>query len=155
MTRAADDTGGKHWADHLPFLLMSYRATTHRVTQMTPAQLLYGRELRLPAQLGEDAPPPSTLEAEDDMPEAVRTYALEMHRRLAYAWHAAHYHTREQQEETVAETTGHALRGTRDYEVGDQVARRLYRQATSWNTSMPDPTEWRQSWAMDVIDSET
>ena len=126
MTRAADDTGGKHWADHLPFLLMSYRATTHRVTQMTPAQLLYGRELRLPAQLGEDAPPPSTLEAEDDMPEAVRTYALEMHRRLAYAWHAAHYHTREQQEETVAETTGHALRGTRDYEVGDQVARRLY-----------------------------
>ena len=46
MTRAANE-GGKHWVDHLPFVLLSYRATPHRVTKASPAALLYGRELRL------------------------------------------------------------------------------------------------------------
>ena len=51
----ATDEGGAHWADHLPFLLMSYRATPHRVTRKSPAEILYGRELRLPAQLADPA----------------------------------------------------------------------------------------------------
>mmetsp|Transcript_31110 Transcript_31110/g.53228 ORF Transcript_31110/g.53228 Transcript_31110/m.53228 type:complete len:231 (-) Transcript_31110:671-1363(-) len=51
MARATDE-GGKYWLDHLPFLLMSYRATPNRVTKASPAVILYGREMRLPAQLG-------------------------------------------------------------------------------------------------------
>ena len=36
MARSADE-GGAHWVDHLPFLLMSYRATPHRVTSHSPS----------------------------------------------------------------------------------------------------------------------
>ena len=50
MTRAANEGGG-HWVDHLPFLLMSYRATPHRITKLSPSMMIYGSELRLPAQL--------------------------------------------------------------------------------------------------------
>jgi hypothetical protein len=49
MARAANE-GGEFWYDHLPFLLFSYHATPHRITGMSPAMLLYGRSLRLPAQ---------------------------------------------------------------------------------------------------------
>jgi hypothetical protein len=50
MVRTSNEEGG-HWVDHLPFLLMAMRATVGRVTKMSPATLLYGRELRPPAQL--------------------------------------------------------------------------------------------------------
>eukprot|EP00966_Prymnesium_polylepis_P039009 905421-Prymnesium_polylepis.1 len=38
MVRTANE-GGSHWADYLPFLLMSYRTTPHRVTHASPAML--------------------------------------------------------------------------------------------------------------------
>ena len=57
MARATDE-GGRHWSDHLPFLLMSYRASPNRLIGQSPALLLYGRELRLPSQLASDQPPP-------------------------------------------------------------------------------------------------
>ena len=52
MARATDEGGG-HWVDHLPFFLMSMRASANRITHLSPAALLYGREFRLPAQLAE------------------------------------------------------------------------------------------------------
>ena len=36
----------------LPFCLFAYRSTPHRVTNESPAYLLYGRELRGPHHVG-------------------------------------------------------------------------------------------------------
>ena len=64
MMRATNE-GGRNWKDHLPWILMAYRATPHRVTRETPSMILYGKEMRLPAQLGTEEPPPSTLLSAD------------------------------------------------------------------------------------------
>ena len=133
MARASNE-GGSHWVDHLPFLLMSYRATPNRVTQSSPSMLLYGREIRLPAQLQGTTADASDLTGESlDDPTALtedghREYAQRLHDRLVYAWRAAHDHTRSQQGETVSSTVSDAAPPV-TFAVGDRVARRLYDSA--------------------------
>ena len=39
------------WDEHLPYLLMAYRASQHGSTAWSPALLMYGRELRSPVDL--------------------------------------------------------------------------------------------------------
>ena len=41
----------KDWDLHLPLLLMSYRSAVHETTKLTPAMLMFGRELRVPIDL--------------------------------------------------------------------------------------------------------
>ena len=41
----------KDWDLHLPLLLMSYRSVVHEMTKLTPAMLMFGRELRVPLGL--------------------------------------------------------------------------------------------------------
>ena len=41
----------KDWDLHLPLLLMSYRSAVHETTKLTPAMLMFGRELRVPLDL--------------------------------------------------------------------------------------------------------
>ena len=129
MARASNE-GGANWKDHLPFLLMAYRATPHRVTRESPAMILFGRELRLPAQVGQPEPPPSTL-LHDGTTKDVREYATRLHNRMVYAWRAAYEASREAQGGQVSDTTAHALRGHRIYQVNDRVARRLYGAANA------------------------
>ncbi len=71
--------------------MMSYRATAHRVTRRSPAALLYGRELRLPAQLGDPRAMTSTVVAtgQPEQTEAIQGYSDRLHDRMAYAWAAA------------------------------------------------------------------
>ena len=90
----AADEGGSYWPDHLPFLLFSYRATPHRVTDQSPASVLYGRELRLPLALES----PESLPPVADLPEAIRTYAQRQHLLLTAAWQCAGDATRVEQE---------------------------------------------------------
>ena len=52
MARVSDEDGA-HGADHLPLLLMSMQATACRVAPKSPAAVLFGWELRLPAQLAD------------------------------------------------------------------------------------------------------
>ena len=133
MTRAANE-GGSHWRDHLPFLLLSYRATPHRVTRLSPAMILYGRELRLPAQLDVAEPDQSSGRDTDDavdltpQPTDVHSYAHRLHSQLVYAWRHAYDATRSAQGSTVADTV---LRSAAppQFAVGDRVARRLYDHA--------------------------
>ena len=126
MARATDE-GGHHWVDHLPFLLMSHRATPHRITGLSPAMLLYGRELRLPAQLGDaSAAPSDDYVLEPGVSASELDYATRLHYRLAYAWQAAYDATRESQGSVVADTVQKSSHSTRQYEVNDRVARKLY-----------------------------
>ena len=123
MTRAANEGGG-HWVDHLPFLLMSYRATPHRVTKLSPSMMLYGRELRLPAQLQVPlADADSSLNGSD-----VATYARRLHEQLIFAWRAARDHVLHSQAEAVSDTVRTAAEPIK-YQPGDRVARRLYDSA--------------------------
>ena len=135
MARASDE-GGRYWADHLPFLLLSYRSTPHRVTSESPAALLYGRELRLPPEMvagsepdGIAASAASGSKSSKDAREAIRAYALRLHLRLAYAWQAARDATLDGQSRTIQDAElrtkgGHAIPNT--YVVGDRVVRYLH-----------------------------
>ena len=137
MVRASNEGGG-NWRDHLPFLLMAYRATPHRVTRESPAMILFGRELRLPAQVGQYDPPPSTL-LHQGVSKEVREYATRLHNRMVYAWRAAYEASREAQGSQVSDTTAHALRGHRVYKVNDRVARRLYGAANALSYKYAGP----------------
>jgi hypothetical protein len=153
MTRAADD-GGSHWVDHLPFLLMSYRATPHRVTEASPAFLLYGRELRLPAQIHnlvdptpDDSPANASTRLSaspsEDAPSAdpdgdALAYGRRLHRMLVFAWRAARDATRNAQGATVADTVRTAAKPPQ-YQVGDRVARRLHDSANKLEYTYAGP----------------
>lgn len=110
MVRASDGGDGDHWREHLPFVLMAYRATPHRITRESPAMTLFGRELKTPAQIASPDPPPSTLLHQGSTQE-IREYATKLHNRMVYAWKAAYEASREAQGLTVSNTTAHALRG--------------------------------------------
>jgi hypothetical protein len=49
----------RDWDARLPVFLLAYRASTHDTTRLTPANLVFGRELRLPGDLLFGAPPDS------------------------------------------------------------------------------------------------
>ena len=138
MARASDE-GGAHWVDHLPFLLLSYRASPNRVTKASPAMLVYGRELRLPAQLqGTDADSSDPLESADVPPHALDLttqqeteatdahfqYGCLLHNRLVYAWQAARDLTLAHQGASIADTVQRASPPL-VFQVNDRVARRL------------------------------
>ena len=122
MTRASDE-GGLFWVDHLPFLLMSYRATPHRVTRMSPAELLYGRQFRTPCQMADD-PLPIDPHAASDFPEHIRAYASKLHARLTLAWQSAREASEIEQEKTVREMSASAA-PHHQYQVNDRVCRLL------------------------------
>ena len=119
MARTSDE-GGQFWVDHLPFLLMSTRASVSASTGVSPAALLYGRELRLPAQIGEPMPPAT--ESQFKLPSHL--YALRLHNRLTYAWLAANAATREAQERAKSDTE-QTSDVKLEFKVDDEVCRRL------------------------------
>jgi hypothetical protein len=41
----------RDWDERLPLFFLAYRASTHDTTGLTPARLVFGRELRLPCYL--------------------------------------------------------------------------------------------------------
>ena len=51
MLRSVVGSNPKDWEDHLPYVLMAYRATIHEGTKCSPNLLLFGEENRLPVDL--------------------------------------------------------------------------------------------------------
>ena len=47
----------ENWDKHLPLLLLAYRSAEHETTGYTPAQLMIGRDIRLPIDLMMERPP--------------------------------------------------------------------------------------------------
>jgi len=103
LARATNE-GGDYWADHLPFLLMSMRASPNRLTSQSPASLLYGRELRLPSQIGDPRAVAEVITL-DELPASIQEYAKLLHNRLLTSWTAARDATLESQSDAVADTT--------------------------------------------------
>jgi hypothetical protein len=125
MVRASNE-GGSHWVDHLPFLLMSMRATGGRVTKQSPAALLYGRELRLPAQLI-DPRVPAAVEFDcsvADVPKSYQQYVEKLNSHLRLAWNLALEATQDAQDESALNS---ARKANTDitFKVGDRVCRRI------------------------------
>jgi hypothetical protein len=61
----------KDWDARLPIFLLAYRASTHDTTGLTPANLMFGRELRLPGDLLLGAPPDKELPTMDHAADLV------------------------------------------------------------------------------------
>ncbi|GFT37354.1 retrovirus-related Pol polyprotein from transposon 412 [Trichonephila clavipes] len=53
------------WDKKLPFFLLAYRSTVHETTGYSPSQMLFGRDLRLPAYLLFSRPPDAPLAPEE------------------------------------------------------------------------------------------
>jgi len=73
LARATNESDD-HRFDHLPFLLMSMRASPNRLTSQSPASLLYGCELRLPSQIG-DPRAVADVTTPDDLLASIQKYA--------------------------------------------------------------------------------
>ncbi|GFV40826.1 retrovirus-related Pol polyprotein from transposon 412 [Trichonephila clavipes] len=53
------------WDKKLPFFLLAYRSAVHETTGYSPSQMLFGRDLRLPADVLFSRPPDAPLEPEE------------------------------------------------------------------------------------------
>jgi hypothetical protein len=51
------DENRTNWDDHLPYLMMAYRATVHESTKCTPNLIMLGREIILPIDVMAGSPP--------------------------------------------------------------------------------------------------
>ena len=122
MCRAANE-GGHLWDEHLPFLLFSYRAAPHRVTGYAPAEILYGRELRLPAQLVDHLPYEKEVNA-----GSVANYARTLLRRIRAAWDEVILVSRDAQAANEELTLMDRVRPHLKFEVDDKVLRRLFQR---------------------------
>ena len=96
MVRASTEEATS-WDELLPFCLFAYRSTPHRVTNESPAYLLYGRELRGPHHVGLlDATPPTP--EVNRLEKDGRLYYERYVARMRVAWNLAYHSTRRQQD---------------------------------------------------------
>ncbi|GFX09382.1 retrovirus-related Pol polyprotein from transposon 412 [Trichonephila clavipes] len=66
------------WDRKLPFFLLAYRSAVHETTGYSPSQMLFGRDLRLPADLLFSRPPDAPLAPEEYI-EKLQVRMEEMH----------------------------------------------------------------------------
>ncbi|GFV42881.1 retrovirus-related Pol polyprotein from transposon 412 [Trichonephila clavipes] len=66
------------WDKKLNFFLLAYRSTVHETTGYSPSQMLFGRDLRLPADLLFSRPPDAPLVPEEYI-EKLQARMEEMH----------------------------------------------------------------------------
>ncbi|GFY31201.1 retrovirus-related Pol polyprotein from transposon 412 [Trichonephila clavipes] len=68
----------QNWDKKLPFSLLAYRSAVHETTSYFPSQMLFGRDLRLPADLLFSRPPDAPLAPEEYI-EKLQARMEEMH----------------------------------------------------------------------------
>ncbi|GFW23154.1 retrovirus-related Pol polyprotein from transposon 412 [Trichonephila clavipes] len=71
-------TNQQVWDKKLPFFLLAYRSAVHETTGYSPYQVLFGRDLRLPADLLFSRPPDAPLASEEYI-EKLQARMEEMH----------------------------------------------------------------------------
>ena len=80
MLRRAVQRRPYDWESLLAQVLQSYRSTVSEATDFTPFRLAFGREIRLPIDLGSPLPEP---------PRDVRTFATELAVNLEWSYRVA------------------------------------------------------------------
>ena len=70
----------RDWPSWIPLILLAYRTAPHTRTRITPAEMLYGRMLSLPADLAREPPPgPHLYLHERDYPMWLRVIMRRIH----------------------------------------------------------------------------
>ncbi|GFT33076.1 retrovirus-related Pol polyprotein from transposon 412 [Trichonephila clavipes] len=99
------------WDKKLPFFLLAYRSAVHETTGYSPSQMLFGRDLRLPADLLLSRPP--------DAPLVTEEYVEKLQARMEEIYHLAReiigLTSEKMKTEYDARATGH------DFHEGDKV----------------------------------
>ena len=137
MCKAANQ-GGSHWPEHLPFLLYSYRATPHRVTALSPAMILYGRELNTPAQVKEGA----KVEVKPGTPKEIKAYAEHLQQLIQIAWSDATRATLQGQE--VSARRAQEQHTHEQFAVGDRVCLRQHTKVNKLQWKWAGPYRVRE-----------
>ena len=68
------------WDDHLPYIMMAYRATPQASTQCSPNLLMYGREINLPIEVMAPPPPDQAFSCSSEYVEWIRAVLEEAFR---------------------------------------------------------------------------
>ncbi|GFW59518.1 retrovirus-related Pol polyprotein from transposon 412 [Trichonephila clavipes] len=99
------------WDKKMPFFLLAYRSAVHKTTGYSPSQMLFGRDLRLPADLLFSRPP--------DAPLAPEEYIKKLQARMEEMHHLARERigmvSEKMKTRYDARATGH------DFHEGDKV----------------------------------
>lgn len=74
--------GQEEWDEKLPALLMAYRSAEHETTGYTPAQMMTGREMRLPVDLITDVPQTEQHESYHGFVKALKHRLEEIHHQV-------------------------------------------------------------------------
>ncbi len=87
MLKAYVNEDRDNWDDHLPYIMMAYRATIHESTGCSPNLMMFGRELHLPIDVMMGPPPQNS-----GPPECPVEYVEWVRRTLetAHAWAYKH-----------------------------------------------------------------
>lgn len=126
----------RDWDEHLSTLLMAYRSAVHETTTYKPAELMLGRDLRLPVDLATGRPP-------EDTPTSINVpFSQSLQNRLI----TAHAHARGQMR-----AAGYEMKARYDmraeepvYRVGDQVW--LYNPRRKQGLSPKLQSPWEGPW---------
>ena len=120
----------RDWDERLPLFLLAYRASTHETTGVTPANLVFGRELRLPCDLMFEAPP--------DKEQSVTDYAADLAERLRDTHNFARQHLKVASDRMKARYD--QLANSAGFQEGDRVW--LYRPIRKRGKSPKLQTSW-------------
>jgi hypothetical protein len=124
--RKVVSTHQRDWDERLPIFLLACRASTHDTTGMTPANIVFGRELRLPCDLLFGAPP--------DKEQSTTDYVADLVERLHDTHHYARRHLR------VASDRYDRLANSSGFQEGDRVW--LYRPTRTRGKSPKLQSAW-------------
>ena len=128
--RKVVSTHQRDWDERLPIFLLAYRASTHETTGVTPANMVFGRELRLPCDLMFGTPP--------DKEQSRTDYAADLVERLHDIHHFARQHLRIASDRMKARYD--QLANSAGYQEGDKVW--LYRPTRKRGKSPKLQTCW-------------
>jgi len=109
--RKVVSTHQRDWDERLPIFLLDYRASTHETTGVTPATMVFGRELRLPCDLMFGAPP--------DKEQSTMDYTAATVERLHNIHHFARQHLKMASDRMKARYD--QLANLAGFQVGDRV----------------------------------
>jgi hypothetical protein len=130
----------RNWPEIIPLILLTYRAAEHSALKYSPAELMYGRRLVLPADLltCPPNPPPTTLpERLREYPAKLRDTLRQLHDEAATNLRSAAKVMKERYDRTARVTP---------FQIGDRVWYRDPRRQLGHNPKLQ--RDWESGWVI-------